>query len=68
MENLAAELQGTTPTRELKPELVCIVDTLDKGILVFRSHKRSLVLPSRAFHYAKRLFERTHLRPSRKGH
>ena len=50
-ENLVAELRGDAPNQPFKPELVCIVDTLDKGILVLRTHKRNIVLPSRLLHW-----------------
>jgi hypothetical protein len=49
-----------------KVELICIVDSLDKGILVHRDEKRSLPFsPLRAFHWAKRLFEGHYLRAYR---
>jgi len=61
--NIAAQLNGEFALAEFKPELVCIVDTLDKGILVFRNEKRSLILPPmRSMHWAKNLFERVYLR------
>ncbi len=66
-ENLLVELASQTPERPFKPELVCIVDTLDKGILVLRTHKRNLVLPSRLLHWVKRAFEWWYLRPFRKA-
>ncbi|TCK17708.1 sulfide:quinone oxidoreductase [Thiogranum longum] len=62
-ENIVAELAGRVAQATFKPELVCIVDTLDKGILVFRNKKRALVLPAmRVMHWAKSLFERIYLR------
>lgn len=66
-DNLAAELAGRTPTARFKPELVCIVDSLDKGILVYRTEKRTIVLPSRLLHWAKRAFEWWYLRPYRRA-
>ena len=62
----AAELAGRTPTARFKPELVCIVDSLDKGILVYRTEKRTIVLPSRLLHWAKRAFEWWYLRDLRR--
>ncbi len=57
--NLAAELRGGRPTRRFKPELICIVDTLDSGMLVYRSPKVNFVLPGmRVLHWLKRAFER----------
>lgn len=61
--NLLLELAGQAPTAMPRPELICIVDTLDKGILVYRDGKRSLLFPSlRLFHWAKRWFEGHYLR------
>jgi sulfide:quinone oxidoreductase len=61
------DLHGRAPTAKFKPELICIVDTLDKGILVYRSEKRAIVLPPmRLMHWAKRFFEWLYLRPLRK--
>lgn len=62
-ENLLLALAGKPPTATPKVELICIVDTMDKGILVYRDLKRSLLLPSsRLFHWAKRYFEGQYLR------
>jgi len=64
--NLVAELQGREPTRTFKVELVCIVDSNDRGMLVARTEKRNLVLPSmRMFHWMKRGFEWWYLRQYR---
>jgi sulfide:quinone oxidoreductase len=64
--NLLLALDGKPPTARFKVELICIVDTIDQGILVYRDEKRSLVLPSmRLFHWAKRYFERHYLRAFR---
>jgi sulfide:quinone oxidoreductase len=65
-ENLVLALQGKPPAARFRPELICIVDTLDKGILVYRHEKRAWVLPPmRLMHWAKRLFEWLYLRPLR---
>ena len=62
--NLLAEFDGRPADARFRPELVCIVDSLDKGMLVFRNEKRGFVLPaSRLFHWAKRIFEGRYLRP-----
>lgn len=62
-ENLVEGLAGKEPMKTPKPELICIVDSLDKGMLVYRDPKRSMVLPSsRMFHWSKRAFERHYLR------
>jgi sulfide:quinone oxidoreductase len=64
--NLVAELQGQSPTATFKVELVCIVDSLDTGMLVARNEKRNLVLPaSPVFHWMKRGFENWYLRKYR---
>jgi len=64
--NLLAELKGGTPAKTYRVELVCIVDSQDSGMLVARTERRSLVLPSmRLFHWTKRLFEWWYLRPYR---
>jgi len=56
--NLLAELKGGEPKETFRVELVCIVDTKDRGILVARNENRNLVLPSlRLFHWMKRGFE-----------
>jgi sulfide:quinone oxidoreductase len=67
-ENLLRALDGKPPVARFKPELICIVDTLDRGILVYRDEKRALILPPcRLFHWAKRFFEWQYLRPYRKA-
>ncbi len=61
--NLAAEFSGREPTETFKVELICIVDTNDSGMLVARTERYNLVLPSlRVFHWMKRLFEWLYLR------
>jgi sulfide:quinone oxidoreductase len=66
-ENLLLALQGKSPVAHFKAELICIVDMLDRGILVYRDEKRALILPPcRLFHWAKRFFEWQYLRPYRK--
>jgi sulfide:quinone oxidoreductase len=67
-ENLLLALRGKPPVAHFKPELICIVDMLDRGILVYRDEKRALILPPcRLFHWAKRFFEWQYLRPYRKA-
>jgi sulfide:quinone oxidoreductase len=64
--NIAAELAGQAPTRRFTPELVCIMDTLDSGMLVFRRGRINLVLPRmKPLHWLKRAFERHYLRAYR---
>jgi sulfide:quinone oxidoreductase len=65
-ENLLNALNGQAASARFKPELICIVDTLDKGILVYRDEKRAFILPPcRLMHWAKRAFERLYLRAYR---
>jgi sulfide:quinone oxidoreductase len=65
-ENVAATLGGRPARTAFKPELICIIDTLDKGTLVYRSPKRSFMLPSSiVFHWLKRAFESYYLKAYR---
>ena len=62
-ENLLLALEGKPPSARFKVELICIVDTIDRGILVYRDEKRALLLPSlKLFHWAKRYFEGHYLK------
>lgn len=64
--NIAEQMAGRAPSHDFKTELVCIVDTVDKGILVYRSETRSVTLPKmRVAHWAKRWFEGHYLRAYR---
>lgn len=64
--NLLAEFAGEAPTHTFKTELACIVDSLDKGMLVTRTANSNLMLPPlRALHWAKRFFEWWYLRQYR---
>jgi len=61
--NIALNFSGKPATEKFKVELLCIIDSLDKGMLVYRGEKRSLALPSmRSLHWAKKYFEKTYLR------
>lgn len=65
-ENLLLALEGKAPAARPRTELICIVDSVNAGILVYRDPKRNWVLPSsRLFHWAKRYFERHYLREFR---
>ncbi len=56
--NILAEFNGGSPDAEFKVELMCIVDSMNKGMLVARNEKNTLMLPSmRLFHWAKRALE-----------
>ena len=64
--NIAAELRGQTADHGFRTELVCIVDALDSGMLVYRAGTRNLALPRmRAFHWLKQHFEARYLKPYR---
>ncbi|HUX64923.1 NAD(P)/FAD-dependent oxidoreductase [Sulfuricella sp.] len=66
-QNLLLVLEGKPPVARPKAELICIVDSVDAGILVYRDERRTWLLPSsRLFHWAKRLFEGHYLRVFRK--
>jgi sulfide:quinone oxidoreductase len=68
VKNIALNLAGKSASEKFKVELICIVDTLDKGILVYRSEKRGIVLPAmRPMHWAKSLFEKLYLRDLNKS-
>jgi sulfide:quinone oxidoreductase len=65
-ENLLLALEGKAPAARPRTELICIVDSVDAGILVYRDLTRNWVLPSsRLFHWAKRYFEKHYLRKFR---
>jgi sulfide:quinone oxidoreductase len=62
-ENLLAELDGGKPEKTFKVELLCIVDTLDSGMLVKRSPAGGFALPPVGLmHNAKAFFESWYLR------
>jgi sulfide:quinone oxidoreductase len=64
--NIAAVLAGREPASEFRAELICIVDTLKSGILVYRTPSHNFVSPQmRLFHWAKRVFERRYIRAYR---
>ncbi len=65
-ENLLADLAGRASQRCFKVELICIIDAIDHGTLVWRTPTRNVLLPStRLFHWAKRAFEWHYLRQYR---
>lgn len=62
-ENLAAELAGRPADRKFKIELMCIVDSLDAGMLVRRTESSAWALPRmRLMHTAKDAFESLYLK------
>jgi sulfide:quinone oxidoreductase len=65
-ENLLADLQRKPSSATFKVELICIVDAVDHGTLIWRTPERNWLLPStRLFHWAKRGFEWNYLRQYR---
>ena len=53
-------------TATFKTELICIVDMLDRGMLVWRTPERLFTLPPSWFgHQAKRFYEWWYLRQYR---
>jgi sulfide:quinone oxidoreductase len=65
-ENVLTGLRGQSPAATFKVELICIIDALDHGTLVFRNAQRQIILPStRLFHWAKRYFEGAYLKKYR---
>lgn len=65
-ENLLAEIEGRPADQTFKWELVCVMDMLDRAVLVFRNEQRQFVTPPcRLLHWVKRLFEWWYLRPIR---
>ena len=65
-ENLLLAMAGKPAKAKPRPELICIVDAVNTGMLVYRDAKRSMMLPSlRIFHWAKRYFETHYLREFR---
>jgi len=64
--NLLAELDGQTADATFKVELICIVDSNNKGMVVSRTEEKNMMLPSTVlFHWAKRFFEWWYLRQYR---
>jgi sulfide:quinone oxidoreductase len=66
VKNLMAEFNGEPVGATFKVELICIVDSNDKGMLVSRTQKRNIMLPETIiFHWMKRAFEWWYLRQYR---
>jgi sulfide:quinone oxidoreductase len=64
--NLLAELKGDIPQQTFKVELLCIVDSLDAGMLVRRTPDSEMSLPPLGLmHNAKSFFESWYLRKYR---
>lgn len=66
VQNLTAELAGEPADHTFRVELICIVDTLSSGTMVYRDTKRNLQFPMSVFgHWSKRWFERHYLKAFR---
>jgi sulfide:quinone oxidoreductase len=66
--NVIARINDLKPVHRFKTELICIIDSLNTGTLVFRNPSRDLMLGSLPpLHWAKVAFERWYLRGYRKG-
>jgi sulfide:quinone oxidoreductase len=64
--NLLTELAGGKPQQTFKVELLCIVDSLDAGMMVRRTPDGELSLPPLSLmHHAKSFFESWYLRKYR---
>ena len=60
--NLLGDLRGEHANATFEVELACIVDSLDRGTLIWRTPRRNWLLPSSpVFHWVKRSFERRYL-------
>lgn len=62
IKNMLSDMAGSPANHQFKVELICIVDSLSTGVLVYRDMKRAITLKCRLFHWAKLLFERLYLR------
>lgn len=66
VKNMASALAGQPLQATFKWELICVMDMLDRAVLVFRNERRQFISPPcRLLHFAKRLFEWWYLRPIR---
>lgn len=64
--NIAAMLAGNLPKTEFLVELICIMDSLDKGMIVFRRGNLNIVLPGmKPLHWLKQAFENHYLKAYR---
>ncbi len=63
--NVIDVLQHKPVSHIFKTELICIVDSLNNGSLVYRGEKRSLMFKMPPLHWAKQWFEKLYLRPYR---
>lgn len=66
VKNLLTEMSGQPANKIFRVELICIVDTLTSGTIVYRDPKRSILFPMSIFgHWSKRIFETHYLKAFR---
>ena len=59
--NVLQALQLMKPRHTFKTELICIIDTLTNGSLVYRSEKRGLMMKMPPLHWLKKWYEKLYL-------
>ena len=59
--NVIMALQLMKPRNTFKTELICIVDTLTNGSMVYRSEQRSIMMKMLPMHWLKKWFEHLYL-------
>lgn len=65
--NLVAHMAGRPQSHTFRTELICLVDTLNAGSMVYRDDKRSLMVGAGApMHWMKQAFEWHYLRDYRR--
>jgi len=66
IKNLKSEMSGLPVQDTFRVELICIVDTMSKGTMVYRDPKRNVLFPMSVFgHWSKRWFEQHYLKAFR---
>jgi sulfide:quinone oxidoreductase len=60
--NVIEALQLMKPRHTFKTELICIIDTLTSGSLVYRSENRGLMMKMVPLHWLKRWYEKLYLK------
>jgi len=65
VKNLMANLAGRPQTHTFRTELICIIDSLDSGTLVFRNQRRNFQFRATPLHWGKSMFEKRYLKPYR---
>jgi len=54
--NIVADLRGKEIVHTFRREFICILDTVDSGILIFQNASKCFAFQSKMLHWAKRLF------------